>query len=235
MHFSLLISRLPAGMAEGAGTRRMRDELTGALADLDDRHSRPVQRIGRPAQGPLPLGAAYVPAVTAASAFGDAGPRLRGARELVACRNLRVLYHHSKLFKKDYGRWPSTVAELDGYVDFAVASQFASPFGLKTEVSSAGLFPSSRLTEEKGGRRRSRRMTTRSDDSFCMKSTGPRAIGNSNSGPISSREYSTIYVDKEGEIHRVPKKEEKKAAAAVSVEKAVGSISKRYNQNKFQI
>jgi hypothetical protein len=41
------------------------------------------------------------------------------ARERLASQRLKVLYHHAKLFKKDVGRWPAEVAELDGYVDFA--------------------------------------------------------------------------------------------------------------------
>ncbi|MFO0973367.1 MAG: hypothetical protein U1A27_08030 [Phycisphaerae bacterium] len=70
-------------------------------------------------RGPVPLGAGYVPFVTAMSLASRDDPSSEAERQRIACRNLRALYHHAKLFKKDYGRWPATVAELDGYVDFA--------------------------------------------------------------------------------------------------------------------
>jgi len=46
-----------------------------------------------------------------------------------------VLYHHAKLFKKDIGRWPAEIAELDGYVDFA-----GHPELLELELSSRKLW-----------------------------------------------------------------------------------------------
>ncbi len=69
-------------------------------------------------QGPLPVGLLVLPALASASAAADAGGGSDLARERLACQRLKVLYHHSKLFKKDVGRWPAEVAELDGYVDF---------------------------------------------------------------------------------------------------------------------
>lgn len=69
--------------------------------------------------GPVPMGILYLPTVvgiaSAPSHMGDTDL----ARERVAVRNLRVLYKNCKLFKKDYGRWPAEMWELDGYVDFA--------------------------------------------------------------------------------------------------------------------
>jgi hypothetical protein len=151
----------------------------------------------------------------------------------VACRNLRVLYHHSKLFKKDYGRWPSTVAELDGYVDFA-----SHPNLLSLRPKDGGFLGGfvSIFTSDK--KKKAAEDVEADDD--AIDDSLYEIDWSPGDWKLKFRadqfaEYSTIYVDKEGEIHRVPKKEEKKAAAAVSVEKAVGSISKRYNQNKFQI
>lgn len=70
-------------------------------------------------QGPVPLGMIYVPAVTAMSFATTADATSEASREQSAARHLRVLHHHARLFRKDFGRWPANVAELDGYVDFA--------------------------------------------------------------------------------------------------------------------
>ncbi len=110
---------LLAGFAADIAMPPTADELADALSDskidvkigfsgLKVRHT-----------GPIPFGAVYVPAVAAVSLGATADPSSEAARERTACRHLRVLHHHAKLFKKDYGRWPATVAELDGYVDFA--------------------------------------------------------------------------------------------------------------------
>src|SRR5205807_4066856 len=68
--------------------------------------------------GPIPLGAFYVPGVVAASITSEDAAGSESSRERVACRNLRVLYYHAKLFRKDFNRWPARLAELDGYIDF---------------------------------------------------------------------------------------------------------------------
>ena len=68
-------------------------------------------------QGPVPLAVVVVPAMFSASLQESSGSDL--ARERLASRRLRVLYHHCQLFRQDIGRWPEEVAELDGYVDFA--------------------------------------------------------------------------------------------------------------------
>lgn len=68
--------------------------------------------------GPAPFGVLAVPALFfSAQDTGSLNSDL--ARERVAIERLQLLYHHSKLFRKDIGRWPARVAELDGYVDFA--------------------------------------------------------------------------------------------------------------------
>ena len=69
-------------------------------------------------RGPLPTGVIVVPAMLAVSLAEDESAGSDLARERAACRRLRVLYHHCKLFKKDMGRWPAEIAELQGYVDF---------------------------------------------------------------------------------------------------------------------
>jgi len=70
-------------------------------------------------QGPLPAGLLLVPSLVQISSSTDESGGSDLARERLACQRLKVLHHHATLFKKDVGRWPAEVAELDGYVDFA--------------------------------------------------------------------------------------------------------------------
>ncbi len=83
--------------------------------------------------GPVPMGIVAVPAMMAASLKETTGSDL--ARERMARRKLMVLYHHSQLFHRDTGRWPTSVAELDGYIDFA-----GHPELLRLETSSKKKF-----------------------------------------------------------------------------------------------
>ena len=81
--------------------------------------------------GPVPLGVVLVPTLVRSSLAPDEGGDSDLARERLACQRLKVFYHHARLFKKDVGRWPAEVAELDGYVDFA-----GHPELLKLQLSS---------------------------------------------------------------------------------------------------
>ncbi len=81
--------------------------------------------------GPVPTGALFVPILVSVSSAVDDSGDSDLARERLACQRLKVLYHHAKLFKRDVGRWPAEVAELDGYVDFN-----GHPELLKLELSS---------------------------------------------------------------------------------------------------
>lgn len=69
--------------------------------------------------GPLPIGVFVVPSLLGSSIAPDESGSSDLARERLATRRLKLLYHHCKLFKKDIGRWPAEIGELDGYVDFA--------------------------------------------------------------------------------------------------------------------
>ncbi len=149
--------------------------------------------------GPIPIGAFYVPGIVAASLSSSASARSEAGREQIACRHLRVLHHHAKLFKKDYGRWPATVAELDGYVDFAshphllylyqqdrsFVERFAAAF--TTRKQAAGQIEDGEI-----------------DDSLYRIDWAP------DDWRLSFRDgefknYVTISIDMEGEIHRTPK------------------------------
>ncbi|HEY3245535.1 MAG TPA: hypothetical protein VGM03_19505 [Phycisphaerae bacterium] len=94
-------------------------EIAGNLTDGDLTLKVRYTGLNVAHRGPIPVGALLVPALAAiALDAGDAGGS-DIARERVACQRLEVLYHHCQLFKRDTGRWPATLAELDGYVDFS--------------------------------------------------------------------------------------------------------------------
>lgn len=157
-------------------------------AGLDIRHT-----------GPIPFGAAYVPAVTAMSLSQTSDFGSEADRERVACRNLRTLYHHSKLFRKDYGRWPATVAELDGFVDFA-----SHPYLLQLQpredgfaASLVGMF----ATSNKPKVRREQGEAVIDDTLFVIE--GVDDDWRLSFKKDQFKNYETIYIDAEGEIHRV--------------------------------
>jgi len=160
-------------------------------AGLDVRHT-----------GPIPIGAAYVPGVTVASLSATAGYASEAAREQTACRNLRVLHHHAKLFKKDYGRWPATVAELDGYVDFS-----SHPNLLMLRPKNGGIVAGivSVFTTSK----RENRDITNDDeeiDDDLYEIDWAETEWKLKFRPDEFVEYATIYIDQDGKIHRVAKK-----------------------------
>ncbi len=223
---------LIAGLSEEGGTAPSVEELGDALTDstidirilysgLDARHN-----------GPLPLGAVYVPAVTAASLSETADPDSESQREQTACRNLRVLHHHATLFKKDYGRWPSTVAELDGYVDFASHPQLLS-LRPKDGGFLGGFVSMFTTGKEKKAREEGDLDDDAIDDSLY------EIDWSTSDWKLKFRaneftDYATIYIDTEGEIHRVPKKRSTdETSPEKEIAKAQEKILKRYNQNKF--
>ena len=81
--------------------------------------------------GPVPIGALIVPTFFTSSVVPDESGGSDLARERLASQRLKVFHHHAKLFKKDIGRWPAELAELDGYIDFA-----GNPRLLKLQLSS---------------------------------------------------------------------------------------------------
>lgn len=160
-------------------------------AGLDVRHT-----------GPIPIGAAYVPGVTVASLSATASYTSEAAREQTACRNLRVLHHHAKLFKKDYGRWPATVAELDGYVDFS-----SHPNLLTLRPKDSGIVAGivSVFTTSK---KENRDITDDDDDidDDLYEIDWAETEWKLKFRPDEFVEYATIYIDQDGKIHRVAKK-----------------------------
>lgn len=94
------------------------DELEGRLSPgwltLDTRYS----GLSASAKGPMPLGAFVIPAL-AEMALTESGANSDIARERLAARRLKLFHYHARLFRKDIGRWPAEINELDGYIDFA--------------------------------------------------------------------------------------------------------------------
>jgi hypothetical protein len=70
-------------------------------------------------QGPIPWGTLLVPSLVASALTADESGESDLSRERLASQRLRLLHYHSKLFKKDVGRWPAELEELDGYIDFS--------------------------------------------------------------------------------------------------------------------
>ncbi len=194
---------LAAGLSEEGGAAPSVEELGDALADstIDIR----IQYAGLDARhkGPVPIGAAYVPGITAASLSETADPDSEAQREQTACRNLRVLYHHSKLFKKDYDRWPANVAELDGYVDFA------SHANLLSLSPRDGGFLRGFVSIFTAGKPRKVKVDP-DDEEDAIDDSLYEIDWSPSDWKLKYRadefaDYATIYIDTEGEIHRVPK------------------------------
>lgn len=209
-----------AGLAEGAALPPTAEALKGDLSDaqlniriefagLDVRH-----------KGPIPLGVVYVPAVTAMSFESSGSPNSEAERERVACRNLRVLHHHAALFKKDFGRWPATVAELDGYIDFRSHPELLWLWPKQRsflEGLTSGLLAKGGPEKKKGEEEEERAI----DDSLYVIDWSPEEWRLAfREGEF--KEYATIAIDAEGEIHRSPKTESKDETKARTTEGSSG-------------
>ena len=185
---------------EDAGPTPTTNDLSTALADsklqlkidltgLDVRH-----------RGPLPFGAAYVPIVTGMSLSSTGNPNSEAQRERIACRQLRVLHHHARLFKKDYGRWPANVAEMDGYVDFK-SHPYLLNLQPKDKTFMGGF--TSMFTAKKESQ-------PREDNNGLDDSLYEIDVDEGNwklqIRPNEFVHYKTIYIDQDGDIHRVTAK-----------------------------
>ncbi len=162
--------------------------------------------------GPVPAGVVVVPALAAASlAETSGGTDL--ARERDATRKLRVLYHHARLFRKDVGRWPAEVRELDGYVDFA-----GNPYLLRVELSSRqtwrafarDLFASGEADRQPDEDDEDD-LFSGIDDSIYVIEWG-RESWRLGFAPGTFDHLEKLFIDENGQIHRV----EKPARAATS-------------------
>lgn len=156
--------------------------------------------------GPVPFGAVFVPVAIAQAFSQEAGPSSEAQREALAARNLRVLYHHAKLFKKDYGRWPATVAELDGYVDFDSHPQL-----LRLPAAKRGFIAG--LASVVTGAKDADDSRDGVDDRLYEVEWSPGSWRlKLRSGELLNHE--TMYIDESGEIGRVPKPDSKEKKVA---------------------
>lgn len=157
-------------------------------------------------RGPIPAGAIGLPALAAMSLASSGDASSEAARERLASRYLRVLHHHAELFKRDYGRWPATVAELDGYVDFA-----SHPYLLHLrppKLSAGERFLSAFVSRGQSRDDDEAEEEVAIDDSLYEIDWSQDAW-RLKLRPGEFLHYETIYIDAEGEIHRVPKAENK--------------------------
>lgn len=121
-----------AGVDPGAvlpATSRIKSHLRDASITVKTQYTGMMIRHA----GPFPIGAVYLPIVMANSLAADQSGSTDLSRERIACERLKLFYANAELFRKDVGRWPVRVAELDGYVDFQ-----GNPWLLRLRRSSRG-------------------------------------------------------------------------------------------------
>jgi hypothetical protein len=186
---------LPAGEA-------VRDELTHSIVTADLHYF----GLSLTHHGPLPFGVVVVPSFVATSLAPDDSGGSDLARERLACQRLRVLYHHSELFKKDLGRWPAEVQELDGYVDFA-----GNPGLLRLRLSPKKQWSDwfeGLLGADDGADEEKADEDQRIDAELFAIDWG-RDTWSLGFAPGTFEHLDKLYIDHNGEIHRVEKPREK--------------------------
>lgn len=183
----------------------MVDDLTDAWATVKVQYSGLVVSH----QGPIPSGLLAIPILMGMSMQMDESGGSDLARERLACRRLRVLFHHCALFKEDLHRWPAELAELDGYIDFA-----GHPELLQLQLS-----PKKRWSEMWGEMFAGRSQPDKDrdeefeeeddwgvdiDDSLFVMNWGEESwsLG---IAPGTLEHLERLYIDQDGEIHRVEK------------------------------
>lgn len=178
------------------------DSLGDALSDATVNFRIEATGVRATHTGPIPVGMFLVPSVVAEAIASRGNPSSESEREQLACRNLRVLYHHAKLFNKDYGRWPATVAELDGYVDF---SEHPNLLWLPDQERG---FVAGLVKTAIGGRSYPQADRDKVDDAIYEIDWTPTDWKlRFRDGEF--RDYKTIFIDTDGEIHRVSKNKPK--------------------------
>ena len=181
--------------------REVADDFTDALLTMKARYS----GLGVSHRGPIPAGVLVVPVLLGIATATDESGGSDLARERLACSRLKVFHHHATLFKKDMGRWPAELAELDGYVDFA-----GHPYLLELDLSSKkqwgdwveGLFESS--AEEEEDEEEEDELVRIDDDLFVI--AWGRESWTLGIVPGTFEHLESLTIDQDGNIHRVEKK-----------------------------
>lgn len=165
-------------------------------------------------EGPIPAAVLALPAMITTAAAADESGGSDLARERLASRRLKVLFHHCKLFHQDFGRWPAEVAELDGYVDFE-----GHPELLELELSSAKQWTDfftdmfSFEEDKKSEDEEEDGLPTDIDDELYVIDWG-REQWSLGYKPGTLEHLERLYVDQDGNLHRELKKKEPAAAAS---------------------
>ena len=161
-------------------------------------------------RGPVPAGALYLPFSLFSTLAPDDSGSTDLSRERIACDRLKLLHKNAELFKKDVGRWPARVAELDGYIDFA-----GNPWMLRLRQSTRsawrkGFTDMLAGPEEEGEGEDADEETDIDDSIYVIEWDGTRWILGLKPGLLDHLEK--LYVDQDGEIHRVVKSASAEAA-----------------------
>lgn len=159
-------------------------------------------------RGPIPAGTLVLPAMLTVSTMEDRSGGSDLARERLAAQRLNVLYHHCTLFKKDQGRWPAEIAELDGYIDFS-----GHPELLKLHLSSRmqwskffdGLFKSD--DDESESEEEEDELVDIDDKLYVIR--WGRDSWSLGLAPGTLEHLEQLYIDQDGKIHRLEKEEPK--------------------------
>jgi len=151
--------------------------------------------------GPIPIGTIYLPLIVSSSLSADESGSTDLSRERIASDRLKLFYKNAKLFRKDVGRWPARVAELDGYIDFT-----GQPWLLKLRRSSRaalreGFF--NLLTGDDDSDEDEDEGDSQIDDEMFVVDWGEEewTLG-IRKGTLDHLER--LYIDQDGTIHRVP-------------------------------
>ncbi len=189
------------GMAPFPDADEVADSMTDALLTAKTSYA----GLSISHQGPLPAGLLLVPSLVNMSSSTDEGGGSDLARERLACQRLKVLHHHATLFKKDVGRWPAEVAELDGYVDFA-----GHPGLLKLRPSSrkrwTEWFGEWSGKDKKGDQEEADDEEDELDDDLYIIDWG-RDSWRLELAPDTLEHLEELYIDQDGKIHRKEKVE----------------------------
>ena len=151
-------------------------------------------------RGPVPAGVLYLPLTLISTLAPDESGASDLSRERIACERLKLLHKNAELFKKDVGRWPARVAELDGYIDFA-----GNPWVLRLRQSTRSAWGEGfkDLLSGQEEDAEDEEETDIDDSIYVIEWDGSRWILGLKPGTLDH--LDKLYVDQNGKIHRLAK------------------------------
>ncbi len=203
------------------------DEVEGHLTDAFGAMKTSFSGLNISYQGPLPIGVMVLPGMLAASVAPDLSGGSDLARERLASQRLLVFFHHAKLFRKDFGRWPAEIGELDGYVDFA-----GNPGLLRLQLSSkkqwndwiGDMFEAPEKSDEDEEDEVEEELKI--DDKLFVVKWG-REKWTLGYAPKTLDHLESLFIDQDGKLHRVPNKQE---SAPLSADASAAAPETKKNQ-----